>query len=118
MADPQYPPIPYEGRHTEDELELFGEFRWMYPILIDGEWVRVPEDNWVLRALQYVEMKHRTIRLPYWNYCWNNTVGCCDMVYRDHPDGPQKQGRACCTPIKPGMEIVRLPSGGKICKPK
>lgn len=108
-------PIPYDGSHSEDDVELFGEYRFLYPIVIEGERFEVPEDNYVLRAIQYVEMKYRAVRMPWWDYCWNNTTGCCEMQYKDSPGGEVKSGRACCTPVRPGMEIVKLPKGGKKC---
>lgn len=110
--------MPYEGPHSEDDLDLFGPYRFLYPILIEGQEFLVPEDNTVLRALQYVEIKNRAIRLPYWDYCWNDTVGCCEMTYKEGPDEPEQTGRACCMAIRPGFEIVRLPKGGRFCGPK
>lgn len=113
MGTPQ--PVPYDGPHSDDDLELFGPYRLLFPIEIEGESFLVPERNYVLRALQYVEMKERAVRMPYWNYCWNDTVGCCEMTYREHDGAPEKVGRACRVAVKPGLVIVRLPKGGKKC---
>ena len=113
---PGLDPIPYDGPHSDDDIELFGEYRLLFPILIEGRRFLVPEDNYVLRAIQYVEIKHRAVQMPWWDYCWNNTTGCCEMRYKESPDAPERTGRACCTPVKPGMEIVTLPKGGKMCR--
>jgi hypothetical protein len=110
-------PIPYLGEHSEDDLELFGEYRELYPILIEGRRFAVPESISVLRACQYVEMYERALRMPWKDYCWNNTLGCCDMTYREGPGGQEKVGRACQIAVKPGMELVRLPKGGRVCRP-
>ncbi len=116
MGTPE--PIPFEGQHSEDDLELFGPYRYLYPIDVEGDRFLVPERNYVLRALQYVEIKHRAVRLPYWDYCWNNTVGCCEMTYRASPEEPEQIGRACRVEVQPGMQIVKLPKGGRRCAPK
>ncbi|MCK6551542.1 hypothetical protein L6R52_37255 [Myxococcota bacterium] len=110
--------VPYDGRHSEDDLELFGPYRALYRIEIEGHAHLVPEDNVVLRCMQYVEMYTRTVRMPWRDYCWNNTVGCCEMTYRDGPGAPEKKGRACIVAAKPGMQIVRLPKGGRTCTPR
>lgn len=110
-------PIPYLGEHTEDDLDLFGEYRELYPILLEGKRFEVPEYICVLRACQYVEMTSRLLRMPWRDYCWNNTVGCCEMTYREAQGAPEKVGRACQVEVKPGMEIVRLPKGGRWCTP-
>jgi hypothetical protein len=111
-------PIPYQGPYTEDDLELFGEFRFLYPIVVEGRRFAVPAENCVLRACQYIEMKERALRMPWRDYCWNDTDGCCEMTYRERPDGPALFGRACRVPVKPGMEIIRLPKGGRACAPR
>lgn len=110
--------IAYEGDHTEDDLELFGPYRKLYAITVEGRRFTIPEDNCVLRALQYIEMKERAVRMPWRDYCWNNTVGCCEMIYKETPDSAARVGRACQIAARPGMEIVRLPKGGRACGPR
>lgn len=110
--------IPYQGEHTEDDLELFGPFRHLYAITIEGRRFEVPEGNCVLRILQYVEIRERAVRMPWRDYCWNDTVGCCEMIYREAPDHPEVTGRACQIAVRPGMEILRLPKGGRSCTPR
>lgn len=46
------------------------------------------------------------------SYCWNDTKGCCEMTYVDD-EGEVVQGRACCTDVRPGLRIVKLPKGGR-----
>jgi hypothetical protein len=110
--------LPYTGEHTEDDLELFGPYRKLYAITVEGRRFLVPEGNCVLRAMQYIEIKDRAVRMPWRDYCWNNTVGCCEMTYRESPDGPLLEGRACTIAVRPGMDIVRLPKGGRACTPR
>jgi hypothetical protein len=110
-------PVPYEGSHTEDDLDLFGEYRQLYPVIVEGRRFLVPEDNCVLRACQFIEMYENAVRMPWRDYCWNNTTGCCEFAYREEPGGPELIGRACQIQARPGMEIVRLPKGGRSCAP-
>ena len=51
MASP-LAPVPVEGPLTEEEVELFGEYSQLVPIVIEGEILPVPEKNTVLRAQQ------------------------------------------------------------------
>lgn len=108
-------PIPFEGEHTEQDLELFGPYRELWPIRIEGRVHWVPAGISVLRALQYVVLREGTLELPWANYCWNNTVGCCEMVYQDllSPTPHARSGRACLIHVKPGLDIVRLPRGAR-----
>lgn len=108
--------IPWLGDHDEDDLELFGPYRSLFALVIEGRRFDVPEHTSVLRALQFVEMRQRAVRMPWRDYCWNNTTGCCEMVYREHAGAPERVGRACTTRVKPGMELVRLPKGGRTCR--
>lgn len=110
--------IPYEGRHSEDDLELFGRFRELHRIIVEGRPFHVPAQNVVLRACQHIEMYERALRMPWRDYCWNNTEGCCEMTYKETAAGPEIVGRACRVLVKPDMEIVRLPKGGRSCTPR
>lgn len=116
MTD-EFAVIPYSGEHSDDDLDLFGEYRYLFPILLEGRRYTVPEDNCVLRACQYVEITDGALRMPWRDYCWNNTAGCCAMPYREVLGGPVLVGRACRVQVRPGMEILRLPRGGRWCTP-
>lgn len=104
---------PYAGKWTEDDLELFGAYRNLQRLRMFGHDFWVPENIWVLRACQFIEMYERAVRMPWRDYCWNDTNGCCEMEYREHPGGPVLTARACRTVVKPGMELVKLPKGGR-----
>lgn len=110
-------PVPFVGEHSEDDLDLFGDFRWLYPIVVEGRPFAVPEANSVLRALQYVELKHGAVALPWHRYCWNDSTGCCEMTYRPEASAAPRPGRACVVQAAPGLEIVVLPKGARSCSP-
>lgn len=111
MASP-LAPVPVEGPLTEEEVELFGEYSQLVPIVVQGEILPVPEKNSVLRALQYLELRSQAVRMDWGRYCWNNTKGCCEMIYRVGDQEPQL-GRACQVEACAGLEILELPKGGR-----
>lgn len=108
-------PKPYTGAHSPDDLDLYGPFRRLLPILIEGELAYVPEDNSVLRCLQYLELKEGSVRMDWGRYCWNNTKGCCEMEYRPSDSEAPRVGRACQVRAEAGLEILQLPKGGRRC---
>lgn len=114
MTLPEAGVRPFRGPWTEDDLELFGAYQNLYRITLDGREFWVPEKNCVLRSCQFIEMYDRAVRMPWRDYCWNDTNGCCEFSYRENKEGPILTGRACRTPVKPGMELVSLPKGGRV----
>jgi hypothetical protein len=115
MQDP-FTPVPVEGEISEEDSDLFGEYRHLLPILVEGMRCLVPEGTSVLRALQYLELKHESVKMDWGRYCWNNTEGCCEMEVRDQETGAVHTRRACQAIVTPRLEIVRLPKGGRLCR--
>lgn len=109
-------PIPFSGTHSPDDLNLFGPFRHLLPIIVEGEPALVPEDNSMLRCLQYLEIKEGLVRMDWGRYCWNNTKGCCEMEYKPSEGAEARVGRACQVYAAPGLEILQLPRGGRLCR--
>jgi hypothetical protein len=116
MTSPDEDVRPHTGDWSEDDLELFGPYQNLYRITVEGRVFWVPEHTVVLRSCQFIEMYEQAVRMPWKDYCWNNTQGCCEMTYREHKDGPELTARACRTMTRPGMEIVKLPKGGRMKK--
>ena len=112
-VDDPFAPIPVTETIAEEDIDLFGEYRQLFPIIVEGQRHAVPEDNSVLRGLQYLEIKHACVKMPWASYCWNDTEGCCDMTYRTR-DGSPETGRACRVAAEPGLEILVLPKGGRL----
>lgn len=106
---------PCSGPRTDEEADLFGPYTALYALQVLDRTFWVPEDNTVLRALQFVELEERAVKLPYKDYCWDDTDGCCLMRYRETPDAPEKNGRACVVRATPGLCVTKLPKGGKAC---
>lgn len=96
---------------------MFGPYEHLYPIVVGDHRFNVPEYNSLLRALQYVELNTRCVRLPWKNFCWNNTKGCCVVRFRERPGAPEVAGRACTLRVHPGLVVTELPRGGRRCMP-
>ena len=77
----------------------------------------MPENNTVLRALQYVAVKTGGLHMRWHAFCWNNRDGCCSFRFRVADDAEVRTGRACVVQATPGMVIVQLPEGGALCPP-
>ena len=106
-------PIPFSGTHSPDDLNLYGPYQRLLPIWVEGEPAYVPENNSVLRGLQYLELHDGLVRMDWGRYCWNNTKGCCEMEYRPSEGEPAVVGRACQIQVSSGLEILQLPRGGR-----
>ncbi len=113
--DDRLAPVPVAGPKDRASADLFGDFRQLLPIEVEGVRCLVPEGNSVLRALQYCELEHRNLRMEWGRYCWNDTVGCCAMSYRPTPEAELRVGRACQVQVRAGLQIVLLPRGGRLC---
>lgn len=104
-------PIEVTGAVPEEEQDLFGDFRRLVPIIVGGVPWYVPENNNLLRALQYLELKHGCVKMEWARFCWNDSTGCCTMLYREY-GGEACEGRACRVEAVPGLEVIELPEGG------
>ena len=106
-------PVLFTGDIPDGHADLFGEYRHLLPIIIEGRRWLVPENNSVLRALQYLEIEHGCVKMAWGKYCWNDTKGCCEMTYCPPDDPEPRLGRACQVPAQAGLQIVVLPKGGR-----
>ena len=97
---------------SPEEIDLFGNYKKLIPIKIEGRLFHVPEENTLLRALQYLEIRQKKLTMKWGRFCWNDTVGCCELSYRSSAQGPESRGRGCQLLVKPGLQITALPKGG------
>jgi len=111
MADPKGSILVTETLSQED-IDLFGEYRYLIPITIKGRRFHVPEGSTVLRALQYLEIRAKALSMKWGEFCWNDTVGCCELTYRAKPNESVCTGRGCQLMVEAELEILDLPKGG------
>lgn len=104
---PQFP----EVNENQDGIErsagdLYEPFSKLVPIYYRGKEYMVPENNTLLRCLQYLNEE-----VAYGNYCWNGDCRNCQIVIRRDPKGQEVTALACLTRVVSGLHIVKLPLG-------
>ena len=88
--------------------EIFEPYERLVTITICGQQHEVPENNSILRGLQYLDMES----ISYGDFCWNGECINC-QVWIKYGD-KEKAVIACRTNVTDGMEIVRLSDGMEI----
>lgn len=82
--------------------EIFEPYDRLIEITICGEKKLVPENNSILRCLQFLDME----KISDADLCWNGECINCQVWVKNGPK--EKPAMACRTTVSEGMEIVRL----------
>jgi hypothetical protein len=82
--------------------DLFEPFDKLIEIEVMGRRFQVPENNTIMRCLQYIELD----AVSYGDFCWNGECINC-QVWVDNGD-KQKPLLACRANAFDGMKIVRV----------
>ena len=72
-------------------------------IRILGREFQVPENNLLLRQMQFVAED-----IGYGRYCWNGECRNCEVQYRRDENGPDLPALACRLKGVPGMCVTKL----------
>lgn len=88
---------PYHYQVTD----LFEPWEKLIPIEVLGKRLEVPENNNVLRQLQYVAPDVGT-----GGYCWNAECRYCEIRYEI--EGRSMTGLGCRVKAVPGMKITKV----------
>lgn len=86
------------------ETSPYRSYEKLVTIRILGKNYRVPENNTVLRCLQYVSPE----TIPYGRFCWNQECQTCRISYRLPGETGTVQALSCKILVVPGMEITEL----------
>ena len=90
---------------------LFRPYQHLVKIEVKGREVEVPENNMVLRSLQYLAPE----AIAYGRFCWNEDCQYCRVVY-DTGEGTAKHtALACKLMIKAGMRIHDISTELRYC---
>lgn len=90
---------------------LFRPYQHLVKIEVKGHVVEVPENNMVLRSLQYIAPE----AIAYGRFCWNEDCQYCRIVY-DTGEGTAKHtALACKLMIKDGMRIHEISTELRYC---
>jgi NADH dehydrogenase/NADH:ubiquinone oxidoreductase subunit G len=86
------------------EHPLLEEYDREVRVRILGREYRVPDNNTLLRILQYLSCE-----ISYSRFCWNGDCHNCMFAYRCGPG--VRKGLACQVKVAEGMEVTDLPEG-------
>ena len=82
--------------------EMFEPYERLIEIKIFGRSFNVPENNSILRCLQFLEME----AISYGDFCWNGECLNCQVWILK--EGREKMVMACRTTAVAGMQIVKM----------
>jgi hypothetical protein len=97
-----------DGIERQDN-DLYEPYSKLIPIYYKGKEYMVPENNTLLRVLQYLNSE-----VAYGNFCWNGDCRNCMIVIRRGTDGQEVTAIACLTKVVADLHIVKLPPGVSI----
>jgi hypothetical protein len=83
---------------------LFGDYQKLLHVDVMGQQVEVPENNTLLRGLQF----HAPETISYGRFCWNGTCNNCTVTVND--GGCESKGRACRLDASEGMHVTSISS--------
>ncbi|CAN5509618.1 hypothetical protein BH18ACI3_BH18ACI3_01990 [soil metagenome] len=84
------------------DTDMFEPYERLIGIRICGKTFEVPENNSILRGMQFLDME----AISYGDFCWNGECLNCQVWLKI--DDKEKAVMACRTDVREGMEIVRL----------
>ena len=85
-----------------DQLEIFEPYEKLIDINICGRDVQVPENNSILRCLQFLDMESVSES----ELCWNGDCLYCQVWIKS--GDKEKAVISCRTNAEPGMQITRI----------
>ena len=83
--------------------DLLEPYDRLIRIVILGRVFRVPENNLLLRQMQYL-----CEDIGYGKYCWNGECRYCEVQYCRDAGGPEQSALACRVKGQEGMHLTRL----------
>ena len=86
------------------DLDLFEPFDGLIQIEVLGHSLEVPDNNCLLRSLQYVAGES----IAYGRFCWNDECGNCEVTCVSAESGQTQVVRACQARVYPGMKITAV----------
>jgi len=88
------------------DLDLFEPFDGLIQIEVLGRTLEVPDNNCLLRSLQYVAGES----IAYGRFCWNDECGNCEVTRVSPETGQPEVVRACQARVHPGMKVTAVSS--------
>ena len=82
--------------------DFYEPYEKLIALVVLGRTFQVPENNVLLRQLQFV-----CSDIGYGKYCWNAECRYCEVRYRIG-DGPEQTGLACRLKGLPAMRLTKV----------
>lgn len=82
--------------------DLYEPYEKLIRIVVLGKVLEVPENNLLLRQLQFLAPD-----IGSGKYCWNAECRYCEIQYRLAPGGPEFSGLACRVKGVAGLEVTK-----------
>jgi len=82
--------------------EIFNPYERLIEITVRGEKRQVPENNSILRCLQFLDME----KISQADLCWNGECSDCQVWIRK--GDKEKAVMSCRTTATEGLEIIRI----------
>jgi predicted molibdopterin-dependent oxidoreductase YjgC len=89
---------------TERDLSFYEPFEKLVEITIEGKIFAVPENNILLRCVQYIVDEG----VVPGRFCWNDECGNCEMSLRASGESQTSRVRGCQTQVENGMNLTEL----------
>ena len=104
-----FPDGDSQNAEEQERGDLFEPYSRLIPVYIKGKEYQVPENNTLLRVLQYLNSE-----VAYGNFCWNGECRNCVIVIRRDRQSQEVTALACLTKVVAGLYITKLPPGVSI----
>jgi len=82
--------------------DFYRPYEKLIDVVILGRRFQVPENNLLLRQMQFVAPD-----IGFGKYCWNAECRYCEITYRLRAGGPDVNGLACMVPGQPGLCVIK-----------
>ena len=82
--------------------EIFEPYERLIEIEICGKTYKVPENNSILRGLQFLDME----AISYGDFCWNGECLNCQVWVKN--GDKEKAVMACRTDVSEGLQVLRM----------
>jgi hypothetical protein len=96
---------------VENANEILRPYEELVPILVEGNEVKLPENNSLWRGLQFWGLMTGEMLIDFSLFCIAGTCKNCKCRIQRPGDERPISVLACQTTVKPDMKIVRLPKG-------
>lgn len=88
---------------TAPMSDVYEPYTKLVRLVVLGRVFEVPENNLLLRQLQYVAPD-----IASGKYCWNGECRYCEIQYRLSPTGNENAGLACRVKGVAGMQVTKV----------